>query len=896
MKRQYGVVIGVAICLLVSMWVPLQQASAQSANGHELTLASLDYRDVTLYGHTSDTKYYFALPPSWQVVGGSYFDLDFEYATPLVSSPETASAPTARFEVDLNGKLVHSSDLFRSGTYQVRIELPTEMFYPRENAIQNYIEVRFVGYEPCELDVPSSMMIHNTSRFHLVYQEYPWQVDLARFPHPIHQYRSVESSRVLFVLPDRLDENDLRAATIVASRLGQLTYNGVVISATLASEFSVDATLDEHLVLVGSPDSNPIIGQLELPIPLVDRQLALRSQMPTTVSSGSILSYTLFVENTGSIPQALFVEDRFSSAGAFLGCGESCELVAPRKIRWDVGTLAAGQSASMTVTLRVTPVTLSDVRIRHTAALFDSLGNILNVDTLVSQIGEEPDGYLVTSADPKSTRFFARELQAVPEDAGVIQEIVSPWSARRVAVIVTGLDGEGVLKAASGLNPRNRFPGISGDWAVVEDMRSSSLPVSVPPQDVTFSSLGYEDRELDVLGLESALYSFELPPTSALAEDAHLALHFAHTAVVSSVGGGIKITLNDMPIGSAYLDDSNLDDAWIYIPLNRGSVRPGSNDIRIHTTVSQVDRCMVNINNPFWLEIYADSYLHLGYKSARLVFDLGRIPYPFNRPGDMGNVMFALPDAPSSTDVEALLRVASLLGRGSKSAEFMPQVILGGSPDATSLSGYHVVAVGLPMMNVVIRAVNAQLPQPFVPDSNDIYQSIDSPVYGVAPGTDLGVVQALASPWERDGKHVLMVVTGTTEEGVRWAASALSRLSYLFKGNMALVRGDQVYRTDTRPVSAEEVFTGTVSLTPASTGTPVRTAVATPTPQAWLEELIQTPMPQGGAGQAVAVTSTQESSALRVASSRPTWLILLLIVGLLAIAALIFLLVRKTRV
>jgi len=867
--------------LLVLLFGLEQQGYAQSGGEYDITLEMMGYEDSIASGPKSSVSYYFSLPANWEILDGNYITLQLEYKVLL---PEGVAYPLAVLDVQFNNHLLHTEELSAPVTRQLVIAFLPEHFRLPEDPRSNVIQVSFEEFSDCELDVISSVTVKDTSVLHLVYRERPLSVDLALFPGPIYRRWALEPSPVRFVLPDEFDEADVRAAAIIAARLGQLTSHQLPISATLASEQAAYAAPGEHLIVVGSPDDNPLVGQSALPVPLSERQLGLHSQMPMTISPGSVLSYTISVENTASEDQSLIVEDRFSPAATFLGCGASCEQVASRNIRWDVGPLAAGQQASTTVTLQVTPVILPSTLVRHTATLFDSQGRILNVDTLATQIGEEPDDRLVTSPQQKSTRFFVQESQAVAEDAGVLQEIVSPWSERHVTVIVTGLSDEALLKAAHGLNPRNRFPGIAGESAIVEDTRPLLLSVSAPVQDIIFASLGYEDAELGMLDLEEKQYAFDFPPGSTLGEDSYLALHFAHAAIVSTVGGEIKVTLNGVPIGSAYLDDSNISDAWLKIPLSRTAIRPGLNRILIQATVDYIDPCLINVDNPYWLEIYADSFLHFDYRPTQRTFDLDRFPYPFNTPGDMGDLVFALSDTPSLTEIEGLLRIASLLGSGSRSKEFMPTVTFGGDFDLTSPLGSHVVAIGLPTMNPAIRSANILLPQPFVPGSNDIYQSIDSPIYGIPPGTDLGFVQELASPWDSEGNHALVVATGTTEEGVHWAMSALSRSSYKLWGDLALVRGDQIYSTDTRPVAAEEVFSIPVSLTPTPGGTPVGVVLETPTPQ-----------PSSGLS-GIRVTPTREYvPPATTGSSRPAWLVPLLIVSLLVVVGVIVLTVRKAR-
>jgi hypothetical protein len=886
-KKYRMLAIGVLALLLIPLLGLRQQGYAQSVDEYDITLETMGYEDVTISGPRSGTSYYFSLPANWEVVGDSYLNLLLEYRVIL---PEAAAYPQAMLEVQLNGHTLHVEELSSPTPLLLRVVLPASDFRLSEDTRPNSIQILLSESSHCESDIRTSLTVENASVLHLVYGERPLPLGLALFPKPIYQRWSFEPGYVRFVLPDEFDETDVRAAAIIAARLGQLTSHRLPISATLASEQAVYDGPGEHLIVVGRPDRNPVIGQLGLPVPLAERRLVLRSQMPQAVSPGSVLSYTLFVENTISDTQSLVVEDRFSPVDArFLECGASCQQIASGTVRWEVGALEAGQSASTTVTLQVAPVISPDVLVRHTATLFDSSGRILNVDTLAAQTSERPDSHPLVSPQQKSTEFFVRESQAVPEDAGVLQEIVSPWSARHVAIIVTGLNDEALLKAARGLNPWNRFPGVGGETAIVKDVRPFSVAGSVPPRDVTFASLGYGNVELSVPDLGASDYNFDFPPGATLGEDSYLALHLAHAAILSSIGGGVKVTLNGVPIGSANLDDSNLSNAWLQIPLSRTAIRPGLNRIRIQASMSHVDRCLMNKNNAYWLGVYADSFLHFEYRPIQATFSLDELPYPLNWLGNLGDVLFSLSDTPSLAEIEGLLHIASMLGSGSDGKELVPRVMFGGGTDQTALSGTHVVAIGLPTRNPVIRRANAQLPQPFMPDSNEIYQSIDGPIYGIPPETDLGFVQELVSPWDREGNHAFVVATGTTDKGVHWATSALSQRPNPLRGDLAMVRGEEIYNADTRPVVAEEVFSMTVSLTPIPT--------ETPTPQGVLEESSQTPTPQQVSGQAVSsfVLTREPSPPVTTHSTRPKWMSALLVVSVLTVVGSVAWAVRKAR-
>jgi hypothetical protein len=184
-------------------------------------------------------------------------------------------------------------------------------------------------------------------------------------------------------------------------------------------------------------------------------------------------------------------------------------------------------------------------------------------------------------------------------------------------------------------------------------------------------------------------------------------------------------------------------------------------------------------------------------------------------------------------------------------------------------------------MNPAIRDANAYLPQPFIAGSDDIYQSIDSPIYGVLPGTNLGLVQEMLSPWDSLAEHVFLAATGTTEEGVVWALSTLSLRSDTLRGNVSMIQAEAVYNADTRPIAVVDVFSPTASLTvtPTSTGD----VVESETPDASLEPEEET-LP----------AAFPDESSSTVSSGRSWWLVLVLLASVATLVIVAVLSMRKT--
>jgi uncharacterized repeat protein (TIGR01451 family) len=871
-----------ALLLLVFLIVCLSTthtAGAQTISDFDITLEELGYGERQLVGPVSSVRYYFALPANWEPQNGSYVELDLDYA---ISSQDDYSS--ALLEVRLNDQLLHTESLESSGDRRLQVDIPPGTLFLVEDQSLNNLQLDFRVNEECEQALLVSLTVRNSSLLHLTYQERPWQPDLALYPKPIYQEQAFELGQVRFVLPSEPNSTDLRAATMIAARLGQLTLARLPISVTLSSDLLPDTLSGEHLIIIGRPDDNPWIRQLTLPVSLAERHLALSSQMPAVVEPGDTISYTLVVDNKSDATQSLVVEDRLPAEGQLLACSGQCEEITPGVIRWELGSLAPGGQISTTVGIRLDALTPPGAVIEHTASLLDGQGIMLNVDTLSAQAGIATSEQLIATGDKPSSYFFVHNDQGVAEGDGLVQEIVSPWSSGHAAIVVTGLDETALLKAAQALSADADFPGMWGDYVIVQATRSISGSVPVSFEDISFASQGYSNRSLSVFHREYFDHYFDVPPGWNLSDNAYLALHIAHGIALDDVQATLEVELNDVPIGSARLDEASAYTRWITFPLPTAASRPGSNWMRLQISADAESECRFITSDRYWLTVYADSFLHLPRQTTGLMLNLDNFPYSFrNHPG-LEDVVFLLPEHPSLAEIEGVLRLALQLGRIAGGDAFWPQVVLGRQPDAEPWAGYQLIVIGLPTCNHYITAVNSDLPQPFRPGTNEILQVVDRVVYRLPPDVSLGYVQALPSPW--DEGRVMLVVTGTTAEGVVWALTSLTddQLSWQLSGNLAVVRDREVRSMDTREIAPEDVAAITQGIEPnlVPVATPTLTSTTTLSPS-----LAMTPS-------AIAPT-TSETAPSVTGRSQPVWLVPVLILSALLVVISVGLAVWQAR-
>jgi len=602
-----------------------------------------------------------------------------------------------------------------------------------------------------------------------------------------------------------------------------------------------------------------------LPVSLQERQLNLAGEGPAVVTPGGILTYTLTLTNTTKdAVSSLSLVDELPAYAHLVACSPPCtEGAEGREVRWPIPSLEAGETLRCTLGLRLSEA-ITDSVVENTATLLDAASSPLNVNTLTTTVRSTPlpESGLRASVRSESRYLFLAGERAVSENDGVVQEIVSPWDQTRAILVITGLSDEAVYKASRAMSFESHFPGMGGSFALVREVRPlAEASPELPATDLSFADLGYGDR-VRWGSSQAVSYYFDIPLGWRLSEAAYLDLRFCHSQHISYEGSSLTVFFNNQPIATIGFSDETSLDGKLRVKLPASMARSGqSNRIEIQIGMQPFEECT---NVDMWSMISGESLLHLDHSTQDdYILDLDYYPIPFNQKRDLSDVLFVLPAMPQPNEWENALQLAAALGDAAGGSKLVPAVALGEVWSETELGSYHLLAIGRPSRNPVTQQVNAQLPQPFLPDSDQIEQRLDEVIFRLPPGVSLGYVQLIPSPWNES--RSLLAVTGTSDEGVTWATRSLvsSNLLSQLEGDLALIRDQEVQALDTRKLTRSglgvAVSTAVPELTPMVTVTPTGTP-------AGLAAAAATPMPQSSGG------------------ARPSWLIPLVVATALAVA------------
>lgn len=854
----------------------------------QVTLNDLGYSEQVLVSPWGVTQYSFKLPDNWLVEPGGYFDLDFSYFYTELGRAQ--DVPELSFFGELLVYIgdqllqVYSLDTTEIEHVHLRIDLPPDLFNKQPGAyhtIYLYLDASFL----CNVPHKAQLIIHPESVLYLSYSSLPLSLDLGDYPRPFYQ-RSFDPDRVCFVLPAEPSETELHGAIGIAAELGKLTNNNIVISTIKDADWlglvATGQVEPEHLFVIGRPGRNELIPWLNanttLPVPIRRREMALNMEGPVAVAPGDVFTYTITVTNTTSASfSSLSVLDMLPRQTQLVNCSQSCVESSNGTVHWTPISLSPGEAAILSLALRLTDTVQGSILENTVVLNSDEAQAPLNVNTMITTIAPTRRGEMQTVASTnRDDYFFVQNGQAVPEEDGVLQEIISPWDPGKAILLITGASDQAVYKASQALTLEAHFPGMKGPTALVREIRPRPPITETLATDFTLADLGQSNRVIYGIYSQEVTYWFYVPPGWRLTNDAYFELYFSHSKAIDYQNSTLTILLNQSPVADVTLDASNADEGILKVKLPDSRINHGTSNrlsIRVQMQLEEEEECDRVDAKQVWLTISQDSLFHLDHRvQGDIALDLDYFPFPFNGQPDLNDVLFVIPSAPGAAEQEGVLRLAAVLGDAANGAGFRPAVSLGNVLDDETLSRYHIIAIGRASVNPLIQKVNAWLPQPFVAGTDEVETQVGEVFFRLPKGISLGYIQEIPSPWNEH--RAFLAVTGTTDEGVAWAVRALTgQLARRLRGNLALVRegGEEVQSIDTRTLTSSGVASVVATAVPEFT--PVATITSTPESETSGNTLL-TPVPSS--------TGPMEDR-----SRKPVWLIPFVVIAMIVVLAML---------
>jgi hypothetical protein len=383
---------------------------------------------------------------------------------------------------------------------------------------------------------------------------------------------------------------------------------------------------------------------------------------------------------------------------------------------------------------------------------------------------------------------FVTNLGSVlPDSAGILWEQVSPSDPTAVEIFVTGLDDASLMIAARTLGSSTAYPRLGGELGVVFQVPDPDPDVSLFRQMIRFDELGYSDQTASGTRNQSISIILPLQREWQVLTEAELELHFAHSVLLHPKRSALTVSVNGSPVGSILLNEENAEDGRATFRVPAQLFKVGDNKISVTTSVDLLDdyinpaNCDDDYLTEAWVVVYADTQLNLPGGPALRSLDLADYPFAFIGVPHLADLTFVVPEQPDLSVAKATVLVSSRVGRSAEGETLFPKVV--GAQSASSTAKYQIL-IGQPQDNPAIQDLHDVLPQPFRAGGNT-----PEPVEKVTQLLNLNGAQGFIEAVLDKNENIRLVVAGTSEVGLIWAANALydALLMRDLRGDLAIM-------------------------------------------------------------------------------------------------------------
>lgn len=290
---------------------------------------------------------------------------------------------------------------------------------------------------------------------------------------------------------------------------------------------------------------------------------------------------------------------------------------------------------------------------------------------------------------------------------------------------------------------------------------------------------------------ETSFY-IDVPSNRKVMKASELKMDFSYSDNIDFKYSLVTIYVNDIPIGSKKLTKelASADSLDLQFPENIQIHGPFSIKVAFDLGINE-NECIRFTEEMPWAHVAPTSMLKLdSIEGNDLIFE--NYPSPFIRDGRLNELAVVLPEKPREADIQAMHRMMLVIGRYRNNNSGEINVVFDSEPD--KYKNKNVIAIGLYDLNQVIQDNKASLLFS-VEKGKNAFQSNTHLVLDPDYALRSGFSQLMKSPYS-DSVYGLLIVTGTTDEGLQIASEYLGTSVGLWKlsGNAFLAADtDQVH-------------------------------------------------------------------------------------------------------
>ncbi len=183
-------------------------------------------------------------------------------------------------------------------------------------------------------------------------------------------------------------------------------------------------------------------------------------------------------------------------------------------------------------------------------------------------------------------------------------------------------------------------------------------PLASAAHDKTAENLFLSETDLAMQGVTHRHeFYFAIPSTRRVVDGSYLELFYSHSSVLKGDRSTITVMLDDVPLGSRFLDQNSAKQSSWRHDLNHLNLGPGFHKLTILLHMEVTDNVCMDQNNPAnWFVLNKESVIHLRYEHQYERSNLASYPAPFIEQGSQNpyNTLLVVPDEPTPNEWKSL--------------------------------------------------------------------------------------------------------------------------------------------------------------------------------------------------------------------------------------------------
>lgn len=367
----------------------------------------------------------------------------------------------------------------------------------------------------------------------------------------------------------------------------------------------------------------------------------------------------------------------------------------------------------------------------------------------------------------KEGLFYTLDDEVILNGDGVLHLVSSPWNPTRNALIVSGNDAAGLLRAGQAFVDSALYTRLTGSSSFISSLWVPAAPTILPAwtgESTSLSQLGLRTETIYGYGMQERSYGLPRPVGRLLQEGSTVTLNLAHSPLRE--GSHVAVYLGSTFIGTVNTDDGSTASQTFTLPvdaLNQAYLEAPDTRLRMRLEVVNLfayDDCQLISQRTNWTRLEDTTSFTLSHTPIAQP-NVRAFPYPFVDVEMPAPVTLVAPTAPTADDLQWALLLATQLGRLSLQDI---ELRLTTTDQLTTLqrADGHLIVLGESERQPLAAEIESLTLQAAA-EGSPVYQWLDT--------ENVGVVRQVISPYE--GTFSALLVYGSTVENYRAAAATL---------------------------------------------------------------------------------------------------------------------------